>query len=269
MAQGAPESLGEALARFLATLKENEQQEAQQELSRFVRWCGRDRGIADLSPPEIGDYAGWYASGNVEAAKRLDTVKRFLSYLYRKGLTRSNLSTHAKVARGKKSPRRAARGRPVRRANLTKEGFDQLRSQLEVLKEERVKVVLDIKRAMADKDFRENAPLDAAKERQAFIEARVQELEEMLAAAVVTDQASPEPSGPKVRRGCKVTLRDASTGREFSYTLVDPREADPSSGKVSFASPVGQALLERVVGEEVSVAAPRGTLRFRIEKIEK
>jgi len=260
--------LGEALAQFLATLEEKEQQEARQELSRFVRWCGRDRGTAAISPPEIGDYAEWYASGSVEFAKRLDPVKRFLSYLYRKRLTSSNLSTHVKVARGKKPPRRAARSRPVRKASLTKEGFERLRSQLDVLKEERVKVVEDIKRAMADKDFRENAPLDAAKERQAFIEARTQELEEMLAAAVVTEQILPGPSAPKVRRGCRVTLSDISTGREFSYALVDPREADPASGKVSFASPVGQALLERAVGEEVSISVPRGTLRFRIEKVE-
>lgn len=267
MAQGASQSLSEALARFLATLKEEEQQEAQQELSRFVRWCGRDRRTTDISPPEIGDYAEWYVSGNVEGVKRLAPVKRFLSYLYRQGLTGSNLSVHLKVARGKKRPQRA-RARPVQKASLTKKGFDQLRSQLELLKEERVKVVGDIKRAMADKDFRENAPLDAAKEQQGFLESRIQELEEMLATAEVAGERAPEPSAPRVRRGCRVTLSDVSTGRQFSYTLVDPREADPASGKVSFASPVGQALLEHTVGEEVSISVPRGTLRFRIEKVE-
>ena len=134
------------------------------------------------------------------------------------------------------------------------------------LKGERISVVEDIKLAMADKDFRENAPLDAAKERQGIIEARIRELEAGLAAAQIL---SSDGSGPsyRVEVGNKVTLKDAESGKKVLYTLVDMREANVAAGKISTASPVGQALLERTVGEEVLIKVPKGTLRYVIEKI--
>jgi transcription elongation factor GreA len=131
---------------------------------------------------------------------------------------------------------------------------------------ERTKVVGDIQRAMADKDFRENAPLDAAKERQGLIESNIRELEGVLAhTVVVSDQAATQDR--KVRIGKRVTLVDANNGNEVSYTLVDPREADPNIGKISNASPVGKALLDKTIGEEVHITVPRGTLHYKILEI--
>ena len=262
-------TLSEAMARYLATLKKEDQQEAQQEVSRFVQWCGRDRRVVGLTPPEVGDYVeGYVGAANLEA-KRLVPVRRFLSYLHKSGLTATNLSTHLKVSRGKKQVRRAGRGRAVRKSYLTPEGYAQAQSELLSLREERLKVVEDIQRAMADKDFRENAPLDAAKERQGMIETRIRELEEVLAQAIVEEKAQPQSSSVRVNRSSRVTLSDIASGRETLYMLVDPREANPASGKLSFSSPIGKALLGRSVGEEVSITVPRGTLRFRIVKVER
>ena len=136
-----------------------------------------------------------------------------------------------------------------------------------MLKEERIKVVADIKRAMGDKDFRENAPLDAAKERQGMIESNIREIETVLANSVVTETKPVDDK--RVRLGKKVTLKEAATGKKVSYVLVDSREADPASGKISSASPVGKALLDRAVGDDVQISVPRGTLHYTVERVER
>ena len=119
---------------------------------------------------------------------------------------------------------------------------------------------------MADKDFRENAPLDAAKDQQGIVELRIRELE----ASINNAQILPEGSSSKVARssvGAKVTLKDTNSGKTLAYTLVDVREADVSEGKISTTSPVGQALLDRSVGEEVTINVPKGTLRYLVQRI--
>ena len=130
-------------------------------------------------------------------------------------------------------------------AQLSKEGYQRLQSQLEEWKGERVKVVEDIKLAMEDKDFRENAPLDAAKERQGLIESKIRELESGLSTAEIIGPGSKKTKHVRVVVGSTVRLKDSSSGRQVSYTLVDVREADVAAGRISTASPVGQALLNR------------------------
>jgi transcription elongation factor GreA len=147
---------------------------------------------------------------------------------------------------------------------LSAEGRANLQARLEILQEERISVVADIQRAMADKDFRENAPLDAAKERQGKIEADIRELEHTLARAVLRRDGEVSAT---VRLGNTVRLKEISTGKVMQYRLVDAAEADPSAGKLSSSSPVGRALLQKAVGEEVSVSAPRGTMIYKIEEV--
>ncbi len=158
-----------------------------------------------------------------------------------------------------------AQGGPTQ---LSQEGLDRLEAQLESLKGERVSVVEDIRRAMADKDFRENAPLEAAKERQGIIESKIRDLESSLARAELL-QSQPGKVAKRVSLGAAITLKDVASGRKVVYTLVDVREADAGSGKISTESPVGQALLDRGVGEEVVINVPRGTLRLVIEGVGK
>ena len=265
MAEDRKHSLMEALSRYLRTLKATSHRDDQQELNRFVQWCGRDRGAGELTPPEVGEYVESAGLWGVDSAKQLKPVKGFLTYLKTQGLSNISLAPHLKASRPKKGARRAF-FKSVERAELSPEGHRNLQSRLEMLKAERTKVVADIGRAMADKDFKENAPLDAAKERQGFIESGIRDLEGILAHAVVTKKQK-GPGDRRVRLGRKVTLKDTTSGKRVRYTLVDPRETDPVTGKISNASPVGKALLDRGIGDEVHITVPKGTLHYIIEKV--
>ena len=267
MAEEQNVNLMEALNQYLSTIKASEQQAGRQELNRFVQWCGRDRRVAELNPFEIGEYGESAGMWGADSAQKVRPLKSFLGYLDEKGLSKLRLAPHLKVSRAKKGQRRVFLRSSSRQAALSPEGRAALQSRLEMLKEERVKVIGDVSRAMADKDFRENAPLDAAKERQGFIESSIRELEGILANSV---ELAAKSVGDKsrVRLGRRVTLKDMNSGSKVRYTLVDMREADPQAGKISSVSPVGKALLDRTVGDEVQISVPKGTLRYTIEKVD-
>ena len=267
MAEVRSRSLIEALSQYLTTLNTKSRRDQQQELNRFVRWCGRDRGTGELTPPEVGEYAESAGLWGADSAKQLKPVRGFLTYLKTQGLSGISLAPHMKASRPKKGARRAFFKSATDRAELSPEGHKNLVSRLEMLKDERIKVVADIGRAMADKDFKENSPLDAAKERQGFIESGIRDLEGILAHAVITKPQAGK-GDKRVRIGRKVTLKDTTSGKRVRYTLVDPRETDPVTGKISNASPVGKALLDRGIGDEVHITVPKGTLHYIIEKVD-
>jgi transcription elongation factor GreA len=120
---------------------------------------------------------------------------------------------------------------------------------------------------MADKDFRENAPLDAAKERQGMVESQIRDLESALSTAVVTG-AGPSHESVRISLGKKVVLKDTASGRQLTYTVVHPREANPATGKLSSESPVGKAIMNRRQGDKVEIATPRGSMSYIIEKVQ-
>ena len=259
-------SLMDALSQYIVGLSAKEQANGQHELNRFVQWCGRDRQADELTPPEIEEYAGTSRLLGIDSTAKLKPVKSFLSFLKTKGITSISLAPHLKSPRAKRTARRVVSRSQVERASLTHEGYDNLKARLDMLKEERIKVVADIQRAMADKDFRENAPLDAAKERQGLIESSIRDLEGILPRAVFTDNSTVQDD--RIRIGRKVTLRDTGSGKNIRYTLVDSRESDPVAGKISSVSPVGKALMDRVPGDEVAITVPKGTLHYVVEKVE-
>ena len=125
-------------------------------------------------------------------------------------------------------------------------------------------ISMEMETQPAPSDLR-TAPLDAAKDHQGMVEARIRQLETILKSAVVTTKKG---DSAKVMLGSIVTLQDLSSNEELRYTLVNPSEASPSKGKLSIASPTGKALLSRRQGETIAVAAPAGTLRYRIARIE-
>ena len=261
-------SLSEALTRFVSTKKGRAKvAEGQQELGRFVAWCGRDRHVSDLSPSEVADYAQYIGQRGTDSIQKLNPVKAFLGFLKDEGWVQTGLASHLRVPRTRRTGNRRNSGSAASGATqLSQEGYDRLVDQLEGLKGERVTVIEDIRTAMADKDFRENAPLEAAKEHQGIIEARIRELEASLATAQILGPGS-NAARQRSALGTSVTLKDVASGRQIVYTLVDVREADAGSGKISTQSPVGQALLDRAVGDEVTVNVPRGTMRYLVQKI--
>jgi len=257
-------TIGQAATSFLASLPPQERQAAQQEVNKFVRWYGTERPMRRLSAQEVATYAERMDVSSANISIRLEPVKAFLAYAKKEGLTAANLSVHLRVKKGSPKRKPVRRG-PVGRYNLTAEGYHELQAELSALQGERQQIADDIRLAAADKDFRENAPLDAAKDHQGMVEGRIRQLETVLKSAVVS---SDQVDTKTVALRSTVVLRALPSGEELRYTLVDASEASPAKGKLSGTSPTGKALLGRRKGEVVEVAAPAGKLSYRIESIE-
>jgi transcription elongation factor GreA len=146
---------------------------------------------------------------------------------------------------------------------LTKESFEALQEELKrLIRVERPKVIQDIAEARAHGDLSENAEYDAAKNRQGFIEGRIQELNSKLARAYVVDLSNMKPD--KVVFGATVTLYDTASEDEITYKIVGEDEADIKLGKISCTSPVGKALIGHKLDDSVKVKVPSGTKEYEI-----
>ncbi|WP_305040976.1 transcription elongation factor GreA [Geoalkalibacter sp.] len=146
---------------------------------------------------------------------------------------------------------------------MTREGYQRLQEELKkLIREDRPKVVQDIAEARGHGDLSENAEYDAAKERQAFIEGRIQEINDKLSRAQVINPA--ELDTDKVVFGARVTLFDVDSGNEVTYQIVGEDEADLKFGKISVTSPVGKALIGHKLDEEVTVKIPSGLKTYEI-----
>lgn len=258
-------TLDEAVTAFLATLTPEKKQESQQELNRFVRWFGGERRIGELTAREIGEYGEWLSSYVQDAAKKIEPVKGFLSYSKKTKFTGINLAPHLRVSKTKKGPVIKRAQKETDEIHLTHEGHAAIKSELEALKNERPRVAEQIRHAAADKDFRENAPLEAAKEHQGHVEGRIRELEATLKGATIMEGKTTITL--RVGIGCTVGLCDLSSGEQLHYKLVSPSESNPAKGKLSIASPTGKALVDKEIGAIVEVVAPVGTFKYRIEDI--
>lgn len=154
----------------------------------------------------------------------------------------------------------------MNRVPMTPEGYQKLKEELDrLIKIERPAVIQAIAEARAHGDLSENAEYHAAKERQSFIEGRIQELQAKLAAADVIDPAKINQS--KVAFGARVKVIDIDADEEYEFTLVGPDEADVKSGKISISSPVGRALIGKEVGDVAVVKAPARTIEYEIIEI--
>ncbi len=152
------------------------------------------------------------------------------------------------------------------RIPMTKKGYAKLQDELERLRKvERPKNVRDIEEARGHGDLSENAEYHAAKERQGFIEGRMQELQGKLAHSQVIDTS--KLTNEKVVFGATVVLLDQETEEEKRYTLVGTDEADLKEGKISILSPVGKALISHAVGDIVTVRIPAGTVDYEVLEI--
>jgi transcription elongation factor GreA len=259
-------TLQQAAHRFLASLKQGAKGNSPEEVLKFVRWIGPDRTLSSLRGHEIASYGENIAPTISDASTRADVVRVFLKWAKDRGMTKENLGTHLRI---KKPTKSSGTGTVVDEppVYLTKEGHDDLVTELAELKARRPQIQQDLARAMADKDFRENAPLDAARNEQGHLEARIRELEATLRRAVIIEEHGEAPTGEGARIGDHVSIRDMRTGGERTYTLVNTDEVRAGQGKISIASPVGKAVYQHRAGEEVDVEAPAGTFRVRIESI--
>lgn len=149
---------------------------------------------------------------------------------------------------------------------MTLQGFSALEDELKRLKSvERPAVIRQLEEARAHGDLSENAEYHAAKERQAFIESRVAELENKISRAQVIDTSS--LSGKTVKFGATVTLIDEDIDEEIYFQIVGEDEADVKAKRLSIGSPLARALIGKQVGDEVEVTTPSGGKYYELVKV--
>ncbi|MDO9405740.1 MAG: transcription elongation factor GreA [Polaromonas sp.] len=147
---------------------------------------------------------------------------------------------------------------------ITKIGAEKLKAELHQLKTvDRPWVINSISEARAQGDLSENAEYDAAKDRQGFIEGRIQEIEGKLSAAQIIDPTSIDAGG-KVVFGSTIQLEDEDTGDKVTYQIVGEDEADIKEGRVNIGSPIARALIGKDEGDVAEVQTPGGIKRYEI-----
>lgn len=150
---------------------------------------------------------------------------------------------------------------------VTKEGLEKMRAELAELRgSERARIAEAIKEAKSHGDLRENAAYHEAKLNQRRLDSRIADLEKAIMRAKVVQR--PDNEGDIAHLGSKVVLEDKEFADEFEIILVGSFEADPSNNRISITSPLGEALLGKVVGDEVQVEAPGGMQQYAIRKIQ-
>jgi transcription elongation factor GreA len=148
---------------------------------------------------------------------------------------------------------------------LTAEGHDELKHELdELVNVRRPALAKKLKEAVAEGDLKENADYHDAKEQQAFLEGRIQYIENILRSAVII---SNDGGSDEVRIGSEVTILEEGSDQEETYSIVGAAEANPREGKISHESPIGSALIGHKRGDNVRVKTPGGDIVFKIKQI--
>lgn len=157
-------------------------------------------------------------------------------------------------------------GTMIDKVPMTKLGFERLEQELHTLKSvERPAVIKAIAEAREHGDLSENAEYTAARERQSFIEGRIQELEDKISRADVIDVASLQ--GKTVKFGARVTLIDHDTDENVTYQIVGEDEADIKAGLLSITAPLARALIGKTIDDTVEVTTPKGSKSYDIVEV--
>jgi len=152
----------------------------------------------------------------------------------------------------------------VQRTPMTRPGFERLREELDRLKRvERPAIIKAIAEARAHGDLSENAEYHAAREKQSFIEGRINELEGKVNAAEVID---PPTTGERITFGSTILLEDEA-GKEVRYQIVGSDEAEPAKGRISVMSPLARTLIGKNVGDTINAQLPGGKKTFEVLKV--
>lgn len=148
----------------------------------------------------------------------------------------------------------------------TKEGLEKLKNDLQQLKSKgRADIARQIAEARDKGDLSENAEYDAAKDAQGHLEAKIAQLEDLMASARLLDETTIDTS--KVSILSKVTIKNKKNGASVTYTLVSEEEADLKAGKISTMSPIGKGLLGKKKGDMAQIQTPAGQMEFEIVNI--
>jgi transcription elongation factor GreA len=149
---------------------------------------------------------------------------------------------------------------------VTKDTFEHMQAELQHMKGvDRPAASRAIAEAREKGDLKENAEYDAAKEAQGMLEAKIKQLETVIATARIVDESSIDTS--KVSILTKVTLTNLNTKKQVTYQIVSEKEANLKEQKISASSPIGNGLLGKTVGEIAEIKVPAGMIKFKVEKI--
>lgn len=271
-------SAAEACTHFLKSLDPDKARAERPAVEHFVAWYGADQSMAALTGEAVSRFAAsltpaerteHHEPGEDELAEvpPLEPLRGFFAYCSRLAFTTDNFVPYLHLPAGgggARAPQQAAAELGGRAFYITIEGLQGLERELTELKGRRLQIADDLRAAMADKDFRENAPLDAARDAQAHLEARIRDVEDQLRRAVIIDE---QQKRGRANVGSRVRLLNLTSNREQTFHLVSPGEVDPANGKISSESPVGRAVLNHMDGDEVTVQTPGGVMQFRVVEV--
>jgi transcription elongation factor GreA len=152
------------------------------------------------------------------------------------------------------------------RVPMSKEGYERRKAELDKMKNEDMpRIAEQIAQARGFGDLSENAEYDAAREAQGMLQAKINDLQDLLARAMIVERPTEAPN--RVVFGVKVRVADLDLGDEEDFILVGPGEEDYDQNKILLTSPIGQGLVGKQVGEVAEVPIPKGTLRLKILEI--
>lgn len=239
-------------------------------LHHFVRYCSPRTPVQKLTKAFVNDYSD-SVNGNGTAPKaeeHLRTVKDFLTYVYKTlDLTEGNLAPAMRIRKPRTRADATVISSESQPIELTSEGHAQLVQQRNRLLAESETLVEEIRRARADGDVTENSPLDAAREEQGRVEARIQEITVTLEKSVIIEEGQSRDN-KMVKIGARVEVKDLNSNKDPQvYTLVNKTEANPLEYRISDDSPMGKALLGKRVGQKLLVETPRGKQNYEVISI--
>lgn len=250
---------------------------AREAVTRFLWHFGPSTPISDLSPKSMEGFQETVGTNTMDLASRLQPVKEFLRYCWKQEYTvtvdaegnasAQNLGNYLRIKRPTSVVRDDSRFQheQAQTFEMTADGLASLHEELGQLNAEMPEAVQAVAAAREDKDIRENAPLEAAREYQERLKSRIDELEYQIAHAVVRE----ERATGRAKLGSRVSVVEvddsgAYLGEAREYTLVGTTEANAAARRISVESPLGRGLLDQPADRQIEIQAPSGRKRFRL-----
>lgn len=239
-------------------------------VTRFRDYFGGQQQLLSLLPKRVTDFQEEIGDSAMDQTARLQPVKEFLRYCWKQEYTGENLGNYLRIKRstGARPNNDRLQHEQAQTFQMTADGLLALQEELGQLEAEMPAAVQAVAAAREDKDIRENAPLEAAREYQERLKSRINELTYQIAHAEVRDHRSSAEAG-RARLGSRVSVveideRQQPLGEAREYTLVGTTEANATARRISIESPLGRGLLDQSVNDLIEIEAPSGRKRFRL-----
>ena len=250
---------------------------AREAVTRFLWHFGPSTPVSDLSPKSMEGFQETVGTNTMDLASRLQPVKEFLRYCWKQEYTvtvdadgnanTQNLGNYLRIKQPTSVVKDDSRFQheQAQTFEMTADGLHSLHEELGQLNAEMPEAVQAVAAAREDKDIRENAPLEAAREYQERLKSRIDELEYQIAHAVVRE----EQATGRAKLGSRVSVVEvddngADLGEAREYTLVGTTEANAAARRISVESPLGRGLLDQPADRQIEIQAPSGRKRFRL-----